>query len=132
MADRADRRHGARRGWAMTYRRQIIVAVALWLTLAFVVWNVVFDRLIVLAGRRYSHDAAVVYRKTGHYLLINDVMLPAISQSSRVATAVAAGITLVGMALIWSAARLGNPRLGSTRHSRHQQVSGDDGSQGSA
>ncbi len=99
----------------MTYRRQVIVAVILWLTLAFVVWNVVFDRLIVLAGRRYSHDAAVVYRKTGHYLLINDVMLPAISRSSRVATAVAAGITIMGLTLIWTAVKLRNPTVDRAR-----------------
>lgn len=104
----------------MTNRRQVIVAVTLWLTLAFVVWNVVFDRLIVLAGRRYSHDAAVVYRKTGRYLLINDVMPPAISRSSTVATAVAAGVAFVGLTLIWTANRFGNPPLGRTRPARQK------------
>ena len=99
----------------MTERRQIAVAAVLWLTLAFVVWNVVFDRLIVLAGRRYSHDAAVTYRTTGRYLLINDVMLPEVARSGRVATAVAAGISALGLFLVWTATRLGNPSLGPGR-----------------
>lgn len=99
----------------MTRRRQTVVAMALWLALACVVWNVVFDRLIVLAGRRYSHDAAVTYRKSGHYLLINDVMLPAIRHSGRVATAIATGISVVGLTMIWTATKLGNPSLGTSR-----------------
>lgn len=107
----------------MTPRRQIAVAVALWLTLAFVVWNVVFDRLIVLAGRRYSHDAAVTYRTTGRYLLINDVMPSAISTSGRVATAAAVGISVLGLALVWTATKLGNPSLGRTRPRRRRDDS---------
>ena len=48
----------------MTPRRLTGLAMVLWLVLAFLVWNVVFDRMIVLAGRRYSHDAAVLYQPT--------------------------------------------------------------------
>jgi len=93
----------------MTPRRLTMLAMVLWLVLAFLVWNVVFDRMIVLAGRRYSHDAAVLYRTTGHYLLINDVMRPAAAHAGRVATAVAAAIGAVAMILI---------RVASTRSSQ--------------
>ena len=41
----------------MTARRAVVAAVVLWLVFAGVVWNVVFDRMVVLAGRRYVHDA---------------------------------------------------------------------------
>lgn len=89
----------------MTRRHLTVLAVVLWLVLAFLVWNVIFDRMIVLAGRRYSHDAAVLYRTTGRYLLINDVMRPAVAQATRVATAVAAAIVAVSMLLIRLAAK---------------------------
>lgn len=93
----------------MTRRQLTLLAVVLWLVLAFVVWNVVFDRLIVLAGRRYSHDAAVLFRSTGRYLLINDVMRPAVAHASRVATAVAAAIVAVAMILIRIASNRPSP-----------------------
>lgn len=86
-------------------RRLTVIAVVLWLVFAFLVWNVIFDRMIVLAGRRYSHDAAVFYRTTGRYLLINDVMRPAVAHASRVATAVAAAVVAVSMVLIRFAAK---------------------------
>jgi hypothetical protein len=31
----------------------------LWIAFAIVVWNVVFDRVLVLAGRQYVHAATV-------------------------------------------------------------------------
>jgi hypothetical protein len=89
----------------MTDQRKVVVAVALWLLFAAVVWNVIFDRLIVLAGRRYSHDAYVLYRSTGRYLLINDVMRPATAHAVRVASAVAGTIAVVALIAIRYAAR---------------------------
>ncbi len=88
----------------MTDRHKVVVAVVLWLLLAAVVWNVIFDRLIVLAGRRYSHDAYVLYRSTGRYLLINDVMRPAIAHAVRVASAVAGTLAVVALVAIRFAA----------------------------
>jgi len=81
----------------VTRRRQVIVAVALWLLLAFVVWNVIFDRMIVLAGRRYSHDAGVLYRMTSRYLYIDEVMRPAVAHAARVASVAAGTLALVGL-----------------------------------
>ena len=89
----------------MTDRRKVLVAVVLWLLCAAVVWNVIFDRLVVLAGRRYSHDAYVVYRSTGRYLLINDVMRPAIAHAARVASVVAGTIAAAALLAIRVAAR---------------------------
>ena len=91
----------------MTDRRKIVVAVVLWLLFAAVVWNVIFDRLIVLAGRRYSHDAYVLYRSTGRYLLINDVMRPAMAHAVRIASVVAGAIAVVALIAIRFAARAG-------------------------
>jgi hypothetical protein len=88
----------------VTARRQVIVAVVLWFVLAFVVWNVIFDRIIVLAGRRYSYDATVLYRTSGQFLRIDDVMRPAIRHGVRVASAAAGAIVLVAVVLIKLAA----------------------------
>jgi hypothetical protein len=90
----------------MSVRRRIAVAVILWLTLAAVVWNVVFDRVIVLAGRRYSYDATVLYRSTGHYLLIKDVMPAAVTRGVRLASAIAGTIAVGGLLLIALAVRI--------------------------
>src|SRR5262249_45431116 len=80
------------------------VAVALWLVWAFVVWNVVFDRVLVLAGRRYVYDAAIA-ADAGHYLLIADVMPAAVARGAWLATASAAGLLLIGLAAILVATR---------------------------
>ena len=104
----------------MTRRQSIIVAVVLWLVFAFVVWNVVFDRILVLAGRRYSHDAVTLYRSSGRYLRIDDVMRPAAARAARVASLAAGAIVTTGLALIAVAVRrdgrtIGRVAAGDTR-----------------
>jgi hypothetical protein len=47
-------------------RLRLGVALALWIVLALVVWNVVFDRVLVVAGRQYVH-AATDRRGTGRF-----------------------------------------------------------------
>ena len=88
----------------MNHRRRMVTAIVLWLVFAFVVWNVVFDRIVVLAGRRYSHDAMMLYRTTGRYLRIDDVMRPAVSHGLWVASSVALAIVAGAMVLIRLAA----------------------------
>jgi len=44
-------------------RRTARVAVALWIALAVVVWNVVFDRVLVVAGRQYVYAATIAARR---------------------------------------------------------------------
>jgi hypothetical protein len=81
-------------------------AVALWLVLAFVVWNVVFDRILVLAGRRYSYAAIMAVRGGHAYLRIDDWMRPAIAQGVRVATMSALAIAAFGLIAVAIAKRL--------------------------
>lgn len=87
----------------MNPRRSVVTAAALWLVFAFLVWNVIFDRIIVLAGRRYSYDATLALR-AGHYIRIDDVMRPAIAHGVRVASIAAGLVLLVGIGLIRLAA----------------------------
>jgi hypothetical protein len=40
--------------------RPVRAAVTLWLVFAFTVWNVVFDRILVIEGREYVYAAAAL------------------------------------------------------------------------
>jgi hypothetical protein len=84
----------------VTERQRVRAAVLLWLVFAGVVWNVIFDRMLFLAGRRYSHDAMVLFRRTGQYLRIDDVMRPAATEAAWVASSAALVIAAVALALI--------------------------------
>ena len=86
------------------------VARWLWIAFAIVVWNVVFDRVLVLAGRQYVHAATVAARGSGPYLRVNDWMRPAITRGLWTATAAAAVILAIGLICVPLAARRRPPR----------------------
>ena len=86
------------------------MAAALWLVLAFAVWNVVFDRVLVLAGRRYSFAAATAVRDGHDYIRIDDWMRPAIVHGVRVASLTALAIAVFGLIAVAIAARLDRKR----------------------
>ena len=73
------------------------LAVALWCVLAFLVWNVVFDRVLVLAGRRYVYAATVAADGGGPYLLVHDWMRAATADGVRLASLSAAAVLLVAL-----------------------------------
>jgi hypothetical protein len=98
----------ARRGVARFRepRRAIRIAQALWTGWALIVWNVVFDHVIVVAGRSYLGAAAAAARIPGHHVRMDNWMRPAVTEGLWIATASALAILLVGFALIGlSAAR---------------------------
>jgi hypothetical protein len=72
------------------------IAALLWLAWAVVVWNVVLDQTIVLAGRRYIVAAIAAAQGSGPYARIDDWMRPAATRGFWFATAAAAAIVLVG------------------------------------
>jgi hypothetical protein len=81
------------------------LAAALWIVWAIVVWNVVFDRVLVNAGREYVRTAMAAASAPGPYARIDDRMRPALTQALVAASAAAAAIVLVGLAAIRLAAR---------------------------
>jgi hypothetical protein len=87
------------------------LAAALWLVLALTVWNVVFDRILVLAGRRYAYAAATSVRQGHDYLRINDWMRPAIAHGVRVASVTALAIAVFGLVAVAIASRIDRRRL---------------------
>jgi hypothetical protein len=76
-------------------------AVWLWILFAFVVWNVVFDRVIVDAGRAYVRVADAAAKGSGGYAKIDDTMRPARARALWLATASAGVILVIGFAGVY-------------------------------
>jgi hypothetical protein len=86
------------------------VAVALWVAWAVVVWNVVFDHVIVVAGRDYLNAAGIAAAGSGAYARIDDWMRPAVGRALWTATAAGAAILVIGLVSVRLAARVtGSP-----------------------
>ena len=86
-------------------RRAGCLALVLWIVLAVVVWNVVFDRVVVLAGRQFVYAAYVAAASHRPYLRIDAWMRPAVARGVRLATYTAASVLAVGIAAIALAMR---------------------------
>jgi hypothetical protein len=80
------------------------LAVGLWIVWAVVVWNVVFDRVLVEAGREYVRTAMAA---AGHgpYARIDDAMRPAVPRAVALASAAAGVIAAVGLVVFRRAGR---------------------------
>jgi hypothetical protein len=75
------------------------LARALWIVWAVVVWNVVFDRVIVVAGRTYIAAArAAAADPAAPPLNMDEWMEPAVRRGLVAATAAAGTIIVVGFA----------------------------------
>lgn len=94
------------------FDRRTRVALALWITWAVVIWNVVFDHEIEIAGRAYLHAAAVAARSGGPSARIDDWMRPAASTAVWSACAAAAVVLAVGVVALSVAARRSGPAKG--------------------
>jgi hypothetical protein len=73
------------------------VAAALWIVLAVIVWNAVFDYQIVVAGRLYVHAAAAAAQVGSSYARVDDWMRPAITRGLWLASAAAGAILIAGL-----------------------------------
>jgi len=85
------------------------LARALWIAWAIIVWNVVFDRMIVVAGRDYinaADRAAVESARTGDpaFAKMDDWMRPAVTRGLWIASAAGGAILLTGLISIHLAA----------------------------
>ena len=73
------------------------LALVLWIAWAVVVWNVVFDQVIVLAGREYIQAALAA--SVGPFANMDDWMRPAAVRGVWLATGAAGAILLTGVSL---------------------------------
>lgn len=88
------------------------IARALWTAWAVVVWNVVFDHVIVVAGRAYLSAAVRAARGGGPLVRMDDWMRPAVTRGLWIASAAAAAMLVAGLTAIALAARTPTPVLG--------------------
>jgi ABC-type dipeptide/oligopeptide/nickel transport system permease subunit len=73
------------------------LALALWIAWAVLVWNVVFDQVIVLAGREYIQAALAA--GAGPFVNMDDWLRPAVARGLWLASGAAGAILLTGGAL---------------------------------
>ena len=104
-------------------RQRAGIALALWVALAFVVWNVVFDRVLVVAGRQYVYAATRAARGSGPYVRVDDWMRPAVSRATRTASGAAVLILTIGVVACAVAARRSGGRFKSQVSSLKSEVS---------
>jgi hypothetical protein len=88
---------------------QARLAMGLWIAWAVVVWNVVFDHAIEIAGRAYLHTAAVAARAGAPYARIEDAMRPAGTAAFWTACGAAGVILAIGFAILGFAGRQPGP-----------------------
>ena len=81
-------------------RRAVRIARALWISWAIVVWNVVFDHVIEVAGRHYIVAATSAASGSGPYARMDDWMRPAVTRAFWTASAAGVAVLVVGLALI--------------------------------
>jgi hypothetical protein len=97
------------------------IARALWIAWAVIVWNVVFDHVIVVAGRNYIAAAgrAAAAGPSGRLVDIDDWMRPAVTRGLWIATAAGGAILLTGLSSVRVARtfRGADPRVSSTSKS---------------
>ncbi|MCX6552997.1 MAG: hypothetical protein NTY02_18685 [Acidobacteria bacterium] len=88
-------------GW----RRRWRIAAWLWAAFAIVVWNVVFDAVVIQSGRDYLTQQALHQQGRGPAVTIPQVMRPGIRAGLRLATFSGGGVAAVGAAGVWLARR---------------------------
>jgi hypothetical protein len=94
------------------------IARALWTAWAIVVWNVAFDRVIVVAGRGYIAAAQRAARSASPFVNIDDWMRPAVTRGLWVATLASVALLLIGLFLVRAAARRSDGQVTSCASSR--------------
>ena len=80
------------------------LARALWIAWAVIIWNVVFDHVIVVAGRSYiaaAGRAAAI--PAAPFANMDDWMRPAVTRGFWIATAAATAVLLIGLAAVRAA-----------------------------
>ena len=91
-------------------------ALLAWAACAVVVWNVVFDAIVIQAGREYLTLQALHQQGKGPAVSIRGVMDPGVARAVRAATVSGGAVGAVGLLVGWLAAR---PR--SARSARGSQ-----------
>ncbi len=90
------------RGRRHTLRRAAILA---WAACGFVVWNVVFDAIVIRSGRDYLTRQALHQQGRGPAVTIRTVMDPGVARAVRTATVSGSAVAAAGVSATWLASR---------------------------
>jgi hypothetical protein len=93
-------------GRAAGRRRLLVGALVAWAACAVVVWNVVFDAIVIDAGRDYLTRQALHQQGRGGPVTIRAVMDPGVARAARTASLSAAAVASAGLLVAWLAWRL--------------------------
>jgi hypothetical protein len=87
-------------------RRAARIARTLWIAWAVIIWNVVFDHVIVVAGRDYIQAAGRSAAAAAPvFVNMDDWMRPAVTRGFWIATAACAAVLVVGLLAVNHAGR---------------------------
>jgi hypothetical protein len=81
-------------------RRARRLAIALWIAWAVIVWNVVFDHVIVVAGRAFIAAAGLAAQGAGPYAHMDDWMRPAVTRAFWTATAASSSLLVLLLVIL--------------------------------
>ncbi len=81
------------------------IARLLWIAWAVIVWNVVFDHVIVVAGREYILAASLAVARSAPFARMDDWMRPAVARGLWTASFAALAIAAGGLSAIRFAVR---------------------------
>jgi hypothetical protein len=76
-----------------------------WAAFAVVVWNVVFDAIVIQAGRDYLTLQALHQQGRAPAVTIRGVMDPGVARAARTATLSGGAVGAAGLFVTWLAAR---------------------------
>jgi hypothetical protein len=87
------------------WRTRRRAAILLWAAFAVVVWNVVFDAVVIEAGRDYLTRQALHQQGNAPAVTIPSVMGPGTMRGVRLASLYGGGVAGCGLVGVWVAAR---------------------------
>jgi hypothetical protein len=93
-------------GRAAGRRRLLVGALVAWAVCAVVVWNVVFDAIVIDAGRDYLTRQALHQQGRGGPVTIRAVMDPGVARAARTASLSGAAVASAGLLVAWLAWRV--------------------------
>jgi hypothetical protein len=89
------------RRWRVRFRASLIA----WAVFAAVVWNVVFDAVVIQSGRDYLTRQALHQKGEGPAVTIPQVMSPGVARGARVATLAGGAVAACGACAVGLVAR---------------------------
>jgi hypothetical protein len=96
------------------------LAVALWLTLAFVTWNVVFDRSVFLAGSQFTRDNVERWQRGDAVPTIETAYRPHVRRAAIRASGWAASVLIIGAVTLVVTSRKTQDHEDHDGHEDHQ------------